>query len=309
LQKVGNPIHKVMMMKRLLTVLVFFAMAITIVLGSSLRVREIPKEEANEKKAIGNKEREEEFHRLLRRRRRWQVTGPYSVAVQPPPRRRRWQVTGPYSVVVQPPPRRHKWLVTGPHYVVPQAPPRRFFYAARPRPDIVDTAISSGLTTLVQLVQAAELEDTLRGPGPFTVFAPTNRAFAALPADTLAALEADTAALADVLLYHVLPDTELRTFGRAFRSGGPFETAAEGSPTVETQRFRSPGSGRGQLIKQVNNVTVTLSDVSTSNGVVHVIDAVLLPSDTELPVMLPTAEEEDAETAADVPDTVVDAVP
>ena len=72
--------------------------------------------------------------------------------------------------------------------------------------DIVDTAIAAGdFTTLVELVQAAGLEETLRGEGPFTVFAPTDAAFAAVPAETLDALAADPAALESVLLYHVVP--------------------------------------------------------------------------------------------------------
>jgi uncharacterized surface protein with fasciclin (FAS1) repeats len=255
------------MNKKLASRLLFFAMAVAVAMGSSLRISNIQKEE-NEVKADGADQEESKFdnlHRLLRRRR--------------------------------------KWLVWGPFYVDPQT-----FYAAQPQPDIVDTANIYGLTKLVQFVQAAGLEDTLRGPGPFTVFAPTNRAFNALPADTLAALEIDTAALANILLYHVLPDTELRTFGRAFRGGGPFETAAEGSSTVKTRRFRSPGSRRSHLVKRVNDVTVIVSDISTSNGVVHVIDAVLLPPDTELSVTLPTtaAEEEDADTTADSPEEDAD---
>ena len=162
------------------------------------------------------------------------------------------------------------------YYVPP--PPRPVYRPPPPPSDIVDTAVSNGLTTLVELVQAAGLEDTLRGDGPFTVFAPTNAAFSALPAATLDALTANATSgdLANILLYHVLPGQSLRTIGNAWRNGGPFTTATTTAATnVTTSRYRQ--TARGPLVKKVNDANVVVSDVSTSNGVVHVIDALLLP--------------------------------
>jgi uncharacterized surface protein with fasciclin (FAS1) repeats len=141
--------------------------------------------------------------------------------------------------------------------------------------DIVDTAIAAGdFTTLVSAVQAAGLEDTLRGEGPFTVFAPTDDAFAALPAGTIETLLEDpTGDLTDILTYHVVPgavpavdvvglDGEAVTTvnGAAITVG----VADDGAVTL------TDASG--------NEVTVVATDVQASNGVIHVIDAVLLPA-------------------------------
>ena len=79
--------------------------------------------------------------------------------------------------------------------------------------------------------------------------------------------------LADVLGYHVLSGEELRTIGNDWRGGGPFETVSGG--TVRTKRYRA--GRRGPLVKKVNGATVLVSDISASNGVVQIIDAVLLP--------------------------------
>lgn len=132
--------------------------------------------------------------------------------------------------------------------------------------DIVDTAIAAGsFNTLVTAVQAAGLESTLRSAGPFTVFAPTDAAFAALPAGTLEALLADPATLADILLYHVVPG-DVRA---ADVVGLTSATAANGDAIGI-----SVVNG-GVVLNGTANVTAT--DVLATNGVIHVIDAVILP--------------------------------
>jgi len=130
--------------------------------------------------------------------------------------------------------------------------------------DIVDTAVAAGdFSTLVTAVQAAGLVDTLKGPGPFTVFAPTDAAFAALPAGTLDALLADPEALAKVLTYHVVSGEVLAA------DVAPGEVpSVEGSPITVTVE--------GSTVK-VDDATVVQTDILASNGVIHVIDAVILP--------------------------------
>ncbi|HET9911413.1 MAG TPA: fasciclin domain-containing protein [Anaerolineales bacterium] len=140
--------------------------------------------------------------------------------------------------------------------------------AATGQMDIVDTAISDGrFTTLVAAVQAAGLVETLKGEGPYTVFAPTDDAFAALPAGTLDSLllPENKQQLTDILLYHVVS-------GKVMASDVVGLTSA---PTV---------LGKDATIKVEDgkvflndNVEVIITDIETSNGVIHVIDAVLLP--------------------------------
>ena len=140
--------------------------------------------------------------------------------------------------------------------------------------DIVDTAVAAGeFSTLITAVQAAGIEDTLRGEGPFTVFAPTDEAFAALPAGTVDTLLEDPAGdLTDILTYHVvegavpaadvvgLDGQDVTTLnGAAFT----VEVADDGSVTL------TDATG--------NDVAVVATDIQASNGVIHVIDAVLLP--------------------------------
>jgi len=140
-----------------------------------------------------------------------------------------------------------------------------------PPVDLVDTAIGAGFSTLVTAVQAAGLEDALRGDGPFTVFAPTNAAFAALPAGTLEALLADIPQLQAILTFHVVP-------GRIRASDlreGLVVTTLEGRKL----RFTLAGGAK------VNGVNITATDIETSNGIIHVIDAVLIP----LPDLVDTA--------------------
>lgn len=133
-------------------------------------------------------------------------------------------------------------------------------------PNLVEVASSaSSFTTLIQAVQAAGLEDTLAGPGPFTVSAPTDEAFAKLPAGTVESLLADTAQLTKVLTYHVVA-------GKVMAADVQTLTSA---PTVEGTALAIDVSG-GNV--KVNDALVTQADIEADNGVIHVIDTVLIPS-------------------------------
>jgi uncharacterized surface protein with fasciclin (FAS1) repeats len=132
--------------------------------------------------------------------------------------------------------------------------------------NIVETAVADGrFTTLVAAVQAAGLADTLSGQGPFTVFAPTDAAFAKLPAGTVATLLQDPKGqLTQILLYHVVPGTYMAA-DVVNQTSLP---TAQGSPlpvTVEGSRV------------MVDNATIIITDIETSNGVIHVIDSVMIP--------------------------------
>ena len=135
-----------------------------------------------------------------------------------------------------------------------------------PTADIVDTAVGAGtFGTLVAAVQAAGLVDTLKGEGPFTVFAPTDEAFAALPAGTLEQLLADPQGqLSQILLYHVVPG---KVMAAAVEDGMEAATV-QGSPV----KFMVAD---GKVM--INEATVITADVEATNGVIHVIDKVLLP--------------------------------
>lgn len=133
--------------------------------------------------------------------------------------------------------------------------------------DIVDTAVAAGsFSTLVAAVQAADLVDTLKSPGPFTVFAPTDDAFAALPAGTLDSLllPENKGQLTRILTYHVVAGNF-----PASQLVGKHGTLT----TVEGSTVRI--NGRDGV--RVNSSTVITPDVFASNGVIHVIDRVLLP--------------------------------
>jgi uncharacterized surface protein with fasciclin (FAS1) repeats len=130
--------------------------------------------------------------------------------------------------------------------------------------DIVDTAIEAGsFTTLVAAVQAAGLEETLRGEGPFTVFAPTDEAFAALPAGTVEALLADPEALAKILTYHVVAGKVMST---DLTNEMMAATVNGADVTIMTE---------GGVM--VNDANVVTADIEASNGVIHVIDKVIMP--------------------------------
>lgn len=133
-------------------------------------------------------------------------------------------------------------------------------------PNIFYTAVKAGsFLTLAKLLANADLIDTIKGPGPYTVFAPTDAAFAAVPADTLNALLADKAKLQKVLLYHVLPGNLMA----ADLKVGNTESA-EGSTVAITKDVDKVS---------VNGVAVIAPDIVASNGVIQVIDQVLLPPD------------------------------
>ena len=131
--------------------------------------------------------------------------------------------------------------------------------------DIVDTAAEAGtFTTLLAAAEAAGLVDTLKGDGPFTVFAPTDEAFAALPEGTVEGLLADPEALAAILTYHVVPGEVMSTD----LSNGMTATTVNGADiTIMTE---------GGVM--VNEANVIAADVDASNGVIHVIDSVILPA-------------------------------
>jgi len=131
--------------------------------------------------------------------------------------------------------------------------------------DIVDVAASNAqFSTLVTAVKAAGLVDTLKGDGPFTVFAPTNAAFDKLPAGTLEKLLGDIPALKNILLYHVVPG----------------KVMASDVVNVDTA---STALGKAVNCKvvgdhvMINNAKVVKTDIEASNGVIHVIDTVILP--------------------------------
>ena len=130
--------------------------------------------------------------------------------------------------------------------------------------DIVDTAMSAGsFGTLVAAVKAAGLVDTLKGDGPFTVFAPTDEAFAKLPEGTIPALLNDKEKLGAILKYHVVPgyvtsSDVVKLNSAKTLQGGELKINAEGGV-------------------HVNDANVVKADIVTSNGVIHVIDSVILP--------------------------------
>lgn len=136
---------------------------------------------------------------------------------------------------------------------------------------IVDVAAATpDLSTLVTAVQAAGLAETLSGEGPFTVFAPTNEAFAAIPADKLDAILADTELLTKILTYHVVSGE----YPASAVAELPDVATGAAVPTVEGQDVTIVAGADGV---RVNEANVVQPDVEASNGVVHVIDAVLLP--------------------------------
>jgi uncharacterized surface protein with fasciclin (FAS1) repeats len=131
--------------------------------------------------------------------------------------------------------------------------------------DIVDTAVAAGnFKTLAAALEAAGLVETLKGAGPFTVFAPTDAAFAKLPAGTVEALLADKQKLTRVLTYHVVPGQVTSTEVAALTK----------AKTVEGGELRIDASSG----VRVNGAAVTAADVMATNGVIHVIDTVLLPN-------------------------------
>jgi len=139
--------------------------------------------------------------------------------------------------------------------------------ASSPEKNIVDTAVAAGsFNTLVKAVQAADLTATLEGPGPFTVFAPTDQAFAKLPAGTLESLlkPENKDKLRAILTYHVVA-------GEVDAAEVAKLTSVK---TVEGANLKI-AANNGSVM--VDNATVVKADIRTSNGIIHVIDAVMLP--------------------------------
>jgi uncharacterized surface protein with fasciclin (FAS1) repeats len=129
--------------------------------------------------------------------------------------------------------------------------------------DIVDTAVAAGsFKTLATALTAAGLIDTLKGPGPFTVFAPTDAAFAKIPKADLDALLKDKAKLTSVLTYHVVPGKVMAADVKA----GQVKTVQGSAITIKTM---------GGVM--VDGAKVTATDIAADNGVIHAIDSVIMP--------------------------------
>jgi len=136
---------------------------------------------------------------------------------------------------------------------------------APPAADIVDTAVAAGnFQTLVSAVEAAGLVDTLKGEGPFTVFAPTDEAFAKIPEDQLAVLLANKTQLAAVLTYHVA-------------AGKVMSTDLTDDMSVATIQGENVTINLEDGNFMVNDAKVVQADIDCSNGVIHAIDTVLMP--------------------------------
>ncbi len=136
---------------------------------------------------------------------------------------------------------------------------------AAEKADIIGTAKAAGsFNTLVAAIEAAGLTDTLKGKGPFTVFAPTDEAFAKLPAGTVEALLKDKEKLTKILTYHVVPGESM---AKDVKPGKV--TTVEGSKLNIT---------KGNAGVKVDSANVVKTDVAATNGVIHVIDSVVLPN-------------------------------
>ncbi len=148
--------------------------------------------------------------------------------------------------------------------------------APAPTKNIVELAVDTPtLSTLVTAVKAADLVATLSGPGPFTVFAPTNAAFDKIPAATLTALLADKAALAKILTYHVVGS-------KVLKAGIPLGTAIT---TVQGGTIKIDAVGADVVITDAKGgkSKIVTTDILATNGVVHVIDTVIMPADPVAP--------------------------
>ena len=139
---------------------------------------------------------------------------------------------------------------------------------AKDSKDIVDTAVAAGdFKTLATALTEAGLIDTLKGKGPFTVFAPTDAAFAKIPKADLDALLKDKKKLAAVLTYHVVPGKVMAADVVKMKDGSKVKTVSSKSFTL--------GLKDGKVM--VDGATVSKTDIEASNGVIHVIDTVILP--------------------------------
>ena len=138
--------------------------------------------------------------------------------------------------------------------------------AAAPEGDIIETAAAAGsFTTLARAIEVAGLTETLKGEGPFTVFAPTDEAFAKLPKNTLDALLEDRENLAAVLTYHVVPQPV-----------GSADVVRLTSVRTANGKVVPISTANGKVM--VGNATLIQTNIPATNGVIHVIDSVLLPA-------------------------------
>jgi uncharacterized surface protein with fasciclin (FAS1) repeats len=139
---------------------------------------------------------------------------------------------------------------------------------------IIETAVSAGsFKTLVSAVKAAGLVDALSGPGPFTVFAPNDEAFAKLPAGTVETLLADIPKLREILTYHVVSGNVRAADVTKMTQGGEQPMVA----TLQGSSLRIKMNGFLNKTPYVNDAKVVATDVIASNGVIHVIDKVIIP--------------------------------
>ncbi len=160
--------------------------------------------------------------------------------------------------------------------------------------DIVDTAVAGEFNTLVTAVTAAGLVDALKGEGPFTVFAPTNEAFAKIPSETLNALLADPKGdLTQILLYHVVPGKVLST---DITDGMEVET-------LQGTKVKFTVGDDGSVM--INDAKIIAVDIPATNGVIHVIDTVIMPAaDEAAPVADPAADTTTAAPEAAAPEAM-----
>jgi uncharacterized surface protein with fasciclin (FAS1) repeats len=136
-------------------------------------------------------------------------------------------------------------------------------------PDIVDTAVASGMfNTLVEAVKAAGLVDTLKGPGPFTVFAPTDEAFAKIPKADLDMLLKNTAKLKEVLTFHVV---EGKLMAADLAQHEYLQAVSGGELRIDAKRWHLHRN------MKVNGANIVQPDIAVDNGVCHAIDKVLMP--------------------------------
>ena len=140
--------------------------------------------------------------------------------------------------------------------------------------NIVQTAVSAGsFSTLVAAVKAAGLVDALSGTGPFTVFAPNDEAFAKLPKGTVEALLQDIPKLRSILTYHVVSGKVMASDVAKLTSGGQTPSVS----TLQGSKITLKMNGMFNKTVHVNDAKVISADVGASNGVIHVIDKVIMP--------------------------------
>jgi uncharacterized surface protein with fasciclin (FAS1) repeats len=143
----------------------------------------------------------------------------------------------------------------------------------KPTGDIVDVAVAGKFTKLVAAVKAADLVDTLKGKGPFTVFAPTDKAFEALGEETLNAVLKDKEKLKAILTYHVIAGAVPAKNAIALAKDKKSAKTVQGSEI----KFSLEGTGEKTRLKLNGSATVIKANVKASNGIIHVIDKVILP--------------------------------